>query len=108
MIYLGEKNLRKSIDLLGKTMVYFKQVLHSIRSPACRPVLAVENSVYQYGGVVNLSGDKPLPAFYSIHKHAAVCRMPTIYGAAKSGGLSGENSRNSPPQETHHKNTTKP
>jgi hypothetical protein len=40
MIYLGEKNLEKSIDLLGKTMVYFKHILHSIRSPACLPVLA--------------------------------------------------------------------
>jgi hypothetical protein len=37
---LWRKNPEKSIDLLGKTMVYFKHILHSIRSPASRPVLA--------------------------------------------------------------------
>ncbi|MDR0472784.1 MAG: hypothetical protein LBH43_03805 [Treponema sp.] len=62
----------------------------------------MEKSVYQYGGVVILSGDKPRSASYSIYKPAAASRMPTVYGASKRGGLGGENSRSSPPQETHH------
>ncbi|MDR0472213.1 MAG: hypothetical protein LBH43_00840 [Treponema sp.] len=62
----------------------------------------MEKRVYQYGGAVNLSGDKPRPASYPVYKPAAVSRVPTVYGASKRGGQGGENSRNSPPQETHH------
>ncbi|MDR0472141.1 MAG: hypothetical protein LBH43_00470 [Treponema sp.] len=41
-------------------------------------------------------------------KPVAASRMPAIYEASKRGGQGGENSRNSPPQETHHKDKTKP
>jgi hypothetical protein len=44
---------------------------------------AVEKSVYQRGGIVILSGEKPRPASYSIDKPAAVSRVPAIYGASK-------------------------
>ncbi|MDR0475510.1 MAG: hypothetical protein LBH43_17785 [Treponema sp.] len=62
----------------------------------------MKNSVCPRGGAVILSGDKPRPASYPIHKHGDANRMPTVYEASKRGGLGGENSRNSPPQETHH------
>ncbi|MDR0474250.1 MAG: hypothetical protein LBH43_11340 [Treponema sp.] len=50
----------------------------------------MQKSVYQCGGGVILSGDKPWPASYSIYKPAAASRMPAVYGASVCMGLGGE------------------
>ncbi|MDR0472063.1 MAG: hypothetical protein LBH43_00060 [Treponema sp.] len=50
----------------------------------------MEKSVCPRGGAVNISWDKPRPAFYPIQKNGDANRMPVIYEASKRGGLGGK------------------